>query len=542
MNLTTALKNWLIENCDAKADATDDEFKTAAADALVNGKLTADVYAKLIADPDEAEANEFSQKMDTFANALTKLTETLTKQTEPEKKEDPEKKAEPEIKKEEPEKKDSPPSEMAKMVARAGMATTDGKGIDVRVKEAAEQYSTDTKGMVYGEKTARGRPHAMAGMPVMNTDGNRINHPSPRDAAVIGSYWKFLCSSARIGSRRSGFQSMNDHDRELMLYAMDKMNWAGVTDGGDYEDIQNRKLTAHEKQALIDDAVSGGTQAVPIVFDDDIISTPLLHGELFPKVKLVTLGRVGLQGVEGVITATPTAGWGGVDNTPIGLFNTAAYVTAFNTNVYRWESALQIGLDFLSDTTIDFGRHITQQYGERLLEDLDDVIATGNGTTQPQGIMNAAGVTVVAWGGATSIGNYEILRFGVTKPEHAAAVKGSAVFCGTEQSYQRVKALPVGGADARRLFGTGNFGTTGYDNYSIMDRPYAINQSLANTQVFYAILGRYRMYKRRGLTLRTSTEGSTLMRRNLMLMVVTARYGGQLERGATAAVTTTAPA
>ena len=83
---------------------------------------------------------------------------------------------------------------------------------------------------------------------------------------------------------------------------------------------------------------------------------------------------------------------------------------------------------------------------------------------------------------------------------------------------------------------TSNYGR----NYTILDRPYAINASLGNTQVFYAILGRYRMYKRRGLTLRTSTEGSTLMRRNLMLMVVTARYGGQLERGAAAAGTTTA--
>jgi len=90
--------------------------------------------------------------------------------------------------------------------------------------------------------------------------------------------------------------------------------------------------------------------------------------------------------------------------------------------------------------------------------------------------------------------------------------------------------------------GTNVGGTNSYDGYSIMQRPYKINESLSNAQIFYAILARYRMYRRRGLTIRTSTEGDTLIRKNEMLMVAMARYGGQLERGACAAITTTAPA
>jgi HK97 family phage major capsid protein len=245
--------------------------------------------------------------------------------------------------------------------------------------------------------------------------------------------------------------------------------------------------------------------------------------------------------IEGVATGTVTASWGGVDDSAIDLFTTTSYVSAFDTTIYRWQGAINIGLDFLSDTPIDFGAHVTAQYGERLLEDLDDVIAVGNGTTQPQGVMNKAGTTSVAFGAATSIGNYESLRFGVAKAEHRSTVVASAVFCGNETSYQRVKALPVGANDARRLFNT-QFPVAGYDNYSIMDRPYKINTSMANTQIFYAILARYRMYRRKGLTMRTSTEGSTLIRANSMLIVCMARYGGQLERGACAAVTTTAPA
>ena len=294
-------------------------------------------------------------------------------------------------------------------------------------------------------------------------------------------------------------------------------------------------MTPHEQKALIDDATSGGLEAAPIYFDDQAIQAPLLNGELFPKVNVVSIDRG--RRIEGVTVGTPTMVWGGVDSTAIALFNTAAFVAAFDTTIFRCDGAIEIGLDFLSDTPIEFGSRITQSYGERLLVELDNVIADGNGTTQPEGIMQKAGVTAVAFGGvAATLAVYEALRFGVSKQEHKSVVDGSAVFCGTETSYRRVRAIPVGAADARRL------GGENYDSYSWMQRPYAINSQLANTEIFYAILARYRMYRRRGLTIRTTSEGSTLARRNVMLVIATSRFGGQLERAACAALTTTAQA
>jgi hypothetical protein len=49
------------------------------------------------------------------------------------------------------------------------------------------------------------------------------------------------------------------------------------------------------------------------------------------------------------------------------------------------------------------------------------------------------------------------------------------------------------------------------------------------------------MYRRRGLTMRTSTDGDTLIRRNELLITATARYGGQMERGACCGLVTDAP-
>jgi len=269
-----------------------------------------------------------------------------------------------------------------------------------------------------------------------------------------------------------------------------------------------------------------------------VIQAPLLNGELFPLVNVVPIDRG--RRIEGVSVGKVTGSWGGVDDSPISLFDTTSYISAFDTTIYRWEGAIAIGLDFLSDTPIDFGMLITNQYGERLLEDLDDVIATGNGTTQPEGVINKSGTTSVSFGGATTIGAYESLRFSVPKQEHVPPYNQTAVFCGTETSYMRALAIPVSNTDARRLYNTNAL--PDYDGYSFMGRPYKINASLGNQRIFYAVLGRYRMYRRRGLTLRTTTEGATLVRGNEMLIVATARYGGQLERGACAAITTNAPA
>jgi HK97 family phage major capsid protein len=533
--MNSRIKQWLIDNCGVKEDATDDEFQKALGTALATGQLGVDEYAELTADKAVEQANVFGQQLTAIGDGIKELTVLLApKQEEPKEKEP----------KEEPKAKETPKEEPKsvewhqKMTKLMGTGTPVDPSGNVRVKGAWEAYD-DTKSLLtYPGSTKSGKKHPFAGRPVVDfaEGGRQMDEPSDRDKAVAGAYAKLMCSIAHKGSRTMGFQTLPDHDKELIY-----LNWGGASDGGDFADIKNRRLTPSEQKAIIDDATSGGTEAAPIVFDDMVIQAPLLHGELFPLVNTVPLDRG--RRVEGVATGTVTGAWGGIDDTAITLFTTTSYVTAFDTTVFRWEGAIQIGLDFMSDTPIDFGAHVTAQYGERLLEDLDDVIATGNGTTQPEGVMNKTGITTVAWGAATSIGNYESTRFGVAKAEHRANVLQSAVFCGTETSYQRALALPVGAADNRRLFGTGTVGgTNSYDDYAIMQRPYKINESLTNAQIFYAILGRYRMYRRRGFTLRSSTEGDTLIRQNELLIVAMARYGGQLERAAAGAITTTAPA
>jgi HK97 family phage major capsid protein len=552
MKMTDLLKKELVKLGTVKEDGADDEFTKAAGEAFANGKLTAERYLELTKEPEDDAANAFEKRLNGIATAIEKLSTALTKEAgmddgEKDNKEVEELKAKLKELEEKQTKGGKKPdgekkvSNISRLITDIGNRVIDGKDVDVRVKEAIEQYSDTKSAMCYPDSTKSGKPHPMAGRQVQDftEEGRPIDEPSERDKAVAGVYAKLLCATAaRNGSRSAGYQSLPDHDKSILHYAMDKEKWSGASDGGDAADIKRRLLTPNEQKALIDDATSGGLEAAPIVFDDQVIKTPLLYGELYPLVttKPLTRGRR----VEGVALGQVTVSWGGVDDTAISLFNTASFVSAFDTTIYRGQGAIKIGLDFLSDTPINFGQEVTQQYGEAMLQTMDYCVAVGNGTTQPEGVMNKSGVTSVAWGGTTSIGNYESLRFGVSKAEHRD--KSSAVFCGTETSYSRMKALPVGANDARRLFGSGGMGTSGYDDYRLMDRPYKINEDLTNSQIFYAILARYRMYRREGLTMKTSTQGDTLMRANEMLMLAMFRFGGQMERAACASITTTAPA
>lgn len=557
MKMTEALKRWLVDNCCVEKDVEDDKFREAAGDALVKDTLSPEKYAELTADPKAGEANEFAAKLDAIADGL----KGLVALQQPKK--DPDKETDEAAKKAADEKAaaDKAAAEKAateKKAAEKG-AGTDGKadwqeavkaslsgeGTNHRVKGAWEGYSDTKSAALYPTKDKHGRTHPKAGQQLMSRDegsGYPIDNPSELDKAVIGAWCQWKCiTRLRGGSRKAGWDALPQHSKELVQYAVHEMNWAGSSRlDSDFADIDNRKLSEMERKDLLDDAVgfSGGLEAAPIVFDAAVIEAPLLYGELYPLVNVVTIPRG--RRIEGVSILRVTGGWGGVDATPITEFITTNYVANFDTTIWRWEGAVLIGKDFLADTPINFGQIITRQYGEALLQDLDNAIATGAGT-QPLGIVSTAGAGT-AWLGATNLGNYETLRFGIPKQEHQGGMLKSAVFCGTEQSYQRSKSIAVAAADNRRVFAYDSTTTGNYDDYSIMARAYKINASMTNARVFYAIMKRYRLYLRHGLELRTTEDGRTLVRRNEIMISCTARYGGQLERAAAAVFVADAPA
>ena len=170
-------------------------------------------------------------------------------------------------------------------------------------------------------------------------------------------------------------------------------------------------------------------------------------------------------------------------------------------------------------------------YVKRFREEMDNVIAANAGTTAPQGVLYASGISAITpsggAGAAQTVADYEGLMFGVKKQYRAEARPGNqAVFIGTETSYQRARSIVVSATDQRRVFG---METNTHEAYSILGHRYAINESLSNAQILFCCLNRYRLYRRQGFEVRVVTEDKELARKNQRLILVRARFGGKLE-------------
>ncbi len=365
--------------------------------------------------------------------------------------------------------------------------------------------------------------HAKTGLPVFDEFGREAMSPSEKSLAMAGVTLKLSAKKSGLGV------DMTEWEKSLLDEMIREEQWASY--GGDA--YENKIYSGGAVKALLDDVTSGGIEAAPISFDSDVIASVLLTGELFPFVDIKPVSRG--RRVEGASVGHPTLTWGTGEGTEGGLQDFTDYVAAVDTSIYPCTCFCEVGRDFLSDSAVDLGAVVVAQVAEKMAEEMDKVVAVGNGTTQPEGVMNKSGTTGVIFGGAHSLEAWESLLFSVPK-QYRKNPANSFVFCGTETSYMRMRGMPVGTTDARRLFGM-----THEDYVAFPPRPFKVNESLTNAQLFAGDLKRYRMYRRLGLATEWSTEGKSLLRANTALLACRFRYGGKVVLPAAFGTVTDAP-
>lgn len=411
----------------------------------------------------------------------------------------------------------------------------------VRLKSASESYSGNKRAAHYPDKCGykgNGTNHVLAGQRA--THGQTpLDHPSDRDKAVSQAYLKWSLKQAASQGPAPAWAKMTDHDTDLLMWSMHNEPWTGLLKGDDADTgaikVNRRKMTDFEVKALLDDSTSGGIEAAPIAFDDAIVLIPVLYGELFPLVNVVNVARG--RRMKGAAMSNPTFTSGTAEGTAITPFTTTGFVSAFDTTIFPAVAAMEIGLDFEEDSPVDMGGQIIEQYGLKALEWLDRVIAVGDGTTEPTGIFTSTSTVLVSSdsgpSGPVTIGDYEGLMFGMAKQFRNEA-GSNPVWISNDTMYRRCRGIPVGPGDERRVMGMT------HGDYSVMERPYKIQNNIANGKIAFANLRRYRMYRRLGMTVRIETTGKTLALANTRMIVLRMRYGGQIENGGAVSVVTDA--
>jgi HK97 family phage major capsid protein len=375
--------------------------------------------------------------------------------------------------------------------------------------------------------------------------GRPLDIPSQAHKALLGAYVKWCSNVSWFGGEMPQKYRLNDHDKELIAYMVHELPWSGYVGG----DVETGTPVAGEKlanvfhrgldgvKAVLDDSVSGGINAAPVVIEDQLIITPLLYGELFPLVTVINLARG--RRIHGATMGRPTFTSGIPEGTPIPLFDTTNFLGTFDASIFTAVGAMEIGLDFEEDSPSNIGATVTGLYGEAALAWLDRVIALGDGVSEPLGIFNTAGLTAVASAngavGPLTVADAEGLMFGLNKA-YRTARGGSNVFIGNDTAYRRFRSIPLGSTWANsRAFGPD------YQNYTVLNLPFKIIPLVPNNWVSFANIAFYRMWRRLGMTIRVETAGRTLALNNTKMIIVRMRYGGLPEQGGAFAVLTDAP-
>jgi HK97 family phage major capsid protein len=536
MLVTKRLREFLVAKCNLAPDADEAAVKKCVADAIVAEVLTAD-QLKDLTDQTDAEKkvrSMIAESMEPITKAIADLSAKLVQPVAA--------KAtvlDPAATQSATASLPQKAMAMAAVGMPAGGGSDDADQIHIRVKSFLENFD-DTRTAATYDKSAK-QDHfrkSMGGqqLAIAGEGGYGLDMPTTRSKAVAGAWFKFLINKSCAEDRRPvpAVFRMKDIDNKLVEAAMHESRFVGPIGYRDSADgwgtadhwMEGEKMTDLHRKAMLDDTTSGGQYVVPIEFDANVVLTPLLNGELFPRVNVVNVTR---RRIESATVGNPTLGWGTADGSAITPFVTTAYVAQFNHNVYPITGAMELGKDFLSDSPIDIGGIIVQRYGERFRQELDNVIANGNGTDRPEGCLTISGVTTVTPAGgagtAPQVGDYEGLMRTVGK-EWLDEAGRRACFFATNTTYWRARGIPVNSTnDARRIFGS----DASVRDYNIFGYDFAINNGMGNANAVFACLNRYRMYRRLGLEVRITDEGRTLQLANLQLVVLRARFGGGME-------------
>lgn len=484
LKVTKSLVSWLVDQGHADADGSYPYYAATAADLLAKGVVDNEEFRRVCTEDLTEYDDSVAGRKAFFRSDSDEDEPTMTKETKSDK------------------------------LFEGRNGTSSGGGSRIVVKTASSQYTNKSF-------DAKNKFGVTVESPF---GGGLLQTQSDASKALTGVLIKHLASKSGLGI------VLTEHERSLLDDLAMQNVWAGEVNGEYKSHIPGGRWI----KSLLDDGISGGLNINPVFFDEDVVTFPLLNGELFPFITVQDLPRGRI--VTGGSIGTPSMTWGNAEGTAFSLFNTAALVNALSTTVYPVTCAIEIGRDFLSDSPVDVGSHLTGLIGDKMTEELDRVVAAGNGTLEPLGLSRTPGLTTISTtggaGGPPTLADYLNLMFSVGK-QYRNKQNNSVCFVSNDVSYQRSRGIKIDAnnpsTDQRSVLDPMMSNQGAFVNaYSTLGWSHRIQNDLPSGTSFFVDLKRFKMFRRLGLTLEFVREGKTLALNNTVLLIARARYGGML--------------
>lgn len=395
----------------------------------------------------------------------------------------------------------------------------------VNVKRASANYDSTKQRLVYPSANVPGKaPHPKAGQDV-TYQGSAMYKSSDLERAQFGAWMKW-----QVQRETRGLVRMSDHESDLFRELVESEKWVGDADFGSGPEYigEGKQLNDFQKKTLLSDSTSGGEYLVPYFYDLDLVTYPLLNGELFPFVDLHDLTTS--DTVETPTLDNMSLAWGPAegDSPVIALQTTTSLAAWISSKVFAVTGAITIGRDFLTDSPIKLYDKITAEYQKRLLNVLDSGIAAGDGSTAILGIFNTSSTHTYTAANNTAgpVKMADVTGMIEALPKEYRPKNTTVLWLSLDSLYWKIKEVQVNSSTGDQRL------VLGYDpeNYTLLGRPYKITNSadVAGSQLAFFRPDLYRMWRRKGAQFEMTDAGKTLRLANELLITMRSRWAGQI--------------
>ena len=270
------------------------------------------------------------------------------------------------------------------------------------------------------------------------------------------------------------------------------------------------------RKALSEGTDSAGGYLVPTEYRAELIRRLPELSELFPHVRRVPV--ISDSGEYPKLDSDVTITWGRAENAAVTESDPA--FTHLAWTVRNMSAITYLSRELVSDANPNIVETITALFSEAVAAERDKMIAIGggSGSSQPEGIYSAAGLSSVAVGGSLTYEKLVELKFTLKRKYHR-----SARWLFSSTNLQRITSI----TDDNGLPIFRDALVAG-ETPRILGKMYSIQDDLPDSVIFFGDLTHYLWFDRESMVIESTASGGDTFKKHQVAVKVVERCDGKL--------------
>ena len=270
------------------------------------------------------------------------------------------------------------------------------------------------------------------------------------------------------------------------------------------------------RKALSEGTDSAGGYLVPSEYRAELIRRVPELSELFPHIRRIPV--ISDSGQYPKLSTDVSITWGRAENAA--LTETDPVFGNLSWTVRNMSAITYLSRELVSDANPNIVDTITALFSEAVGAERDKMIAIGggSGSTQPEGIYSAAGLSSVAVGGSLTYAKLVELKFTLARKYHRCArwVLNST-------NLQRITSITDD--NGQPIF---RDALVAGETPRVLGKEYAIQDDLPDSAIFFGDLSQYFWFDREAMVIESTTTGGDMFKKHQVAVKVVERCDGKL--------------